>query len=64
MDIIAEDTNIEVYSENKYKPSFMELYSVWYPPTNSDSHSGKSKGARLSSARAQMKKIKKAFWKF
>ena len=57
--IKAEDTNIATYSENKNKPSFMELYSVWYPPMSSDSHSGRSKGALFVSAREQMKNTKK-----
>ena len=28
IDIIAAEMNIAVYSENKYKPNFIELYSV------------------------------------
>ena len=47
-----------MYSPNKYNPSFIEEYSVWKPPINSDSDSGKSKGVLLASAKAQIKNIK------
>ena len=47
-----------MYSANKNKPNFMDEYSVWYPPINSDSDSGKSKGVRFASANAQMRKIR------
>jgi DNA-binding NtrC family response regulator len=56
---MALEINILMYSAKRNKPNFIELNSVWYPPTNSDSLSGKSKGARLHSAKAQTKKIKK-----
>src|SRR5690606_1956080 len=48
-----------MYSENIYNPNFMEEYSVWYPPTSSVSHSGRSKGTRLHSANAQTIKMMK-----
>jgi hypothetical protein len=35
------------YSARKNIANFIELYSVWKPPTSSDSASGRSKGARL-----------------
>ena len=43
--IKAEFINILIYSAKRKVPNFMELYSVWNPPTNSDSHSAKSNGA-------------------
>src|SRR5690606_295248 len=57
--ISADETNILIYSENIYKPSFIDEYSVRYPPISSVSHSGKSNGTRLHSANAHIMKIKK-----
>src|SRR5690606_30976955 len=57
--ISADETNILIYSENIYRPSFIDEYSVWYPPISSVSHSGRSKGTRLHSANAHTIKIKK-----
>ncbi len=37
----------------------MPEYSVWYPATSSDSASGRSKGARLVSATAEIQKTMK-----
>src|SRR5579883_2652107 len=52
-----EETAImAVYSPMKNMANFMEAYSVWKPATSSDSASGKSKGTRLVSATAEMKK--------
>jgi hypothetical protein len=45
------------YSPKKNNANVIEEYSVLYPETNSASASGKSKGARLVSAKAVMKKI-------
>ncbi len=36
-----------MYSARKNNANFSEEYSVWKPPTNSPSASGRSKGARL-----------------
>ena len=49
--------NIFTYSPKRNKPNFIAEYSVWKPPTNSVSHSGKSKGALLVSANAATKKM-------
>ena len=43
-----------------YMAYFIPEYSVWNPPTNSDSASGMSKGMRLVSAKAEMTKRMKA----
>src|SRR5690606_5143317 len=48
------------YSPRKNRANFIELYSVWKPPTSSCSHSDRSKGKRFASARALVKKIKQA----
>jgi len=47
------------YSAMKKAANFMLLYSVWKPATSSFSASGRSKGTRLVSAKAQIKKIAK-----
>ena len=39
--------------------NFIEEYSVWYPVTSSDSASGRSKGSRLVSAKAEIRKSRK-----
>src|SRR5437773_12354413 len=44
------------YSARKYRAQRKPLYSVWKPATSSDSASGRSKGARLVSAMAEVKK--------
>lgn len=53
----ADISNIFVYSPIKKKAKIKEEYSVLYPATNSDSASGKSKGALLVSAIMLIKKI-------
>ncbi len=45
------------YSPNIITAHRKPLYSVWNPATNSDSASGRSKGALLHSARDAIKKI-------
>src|ERR1051325_5081936 len=47
-------------SPRKKSPNFMLEYSVWKPATSSPSASGRSNGARLVSASAQIMKIAKA----
>jgi hypothetical protein len=47
----AETRYMAAYSERKKRPKRMPVYSVWKPETSSDSASGRSKGARLHSAR-------------
>src|SRR5215218_10271990 len=44
---IAETVTMFTYSARKNSANFNELYSVWNPPTSSDSASGRSNGARL-----------------
>src|ERR1700692_2151652 len=56
-----EDTAIMAeYSARKNKDQRKPLYSVWKPAVNSDSASGRSKGARLVSATMATAKIKNA----
>src|SRR3954451_21370549 len=43
----AETITMLTYSAKKNSANFNELYSVWNPPTSSDSASGRSNGARL-----------------
>jgi hypothetical protein len=43
----AETVMTLMYSARKNIANFSEVYSVWKPPTSSDSASGRSKGARL-----------------
>src|SRR5690625_2235645 len=43
----AETLTMLMYSARKNIANFMLEYSVWNPPTNSPSASGRSKGARL-----------------
>ncbi len=45
-----------MYSAMKNMANFMAEYSVWYPATSSASASGRSKGRRLVSAKADTKK--------
>ncbi len=56
------------YSPKKKKAQRMPEYSVWKPPTSSDSASGRSKGARFTEASEEMKKMmqamkRKGLWK-
>src|SRR6185295_16667793 len=44
---IAETVTMLMYSARKNSANFSDEYSVWKPPTSSDSASGRSKGARL-----------------
>ena len=44
---IALTVAILTYSAKKKSANFKEEYSVWKPPTNSPSASGRSNGARL-----------------
>src|SRR5919202_634782 len=43
----AETVTMLMYSARKNIANFSDVYSVWKPPTSSDSASGRSKGARL-----------------
>src|SRR5690349_10248656 len=45
------------YSPSMNMAKVIEEYSVWKPPTSSDSPSGRSKGERLVSASVEMKKM-------
>src|SRR5262244_224031 len=45
------------YSPRKKRPKDIDEYSEKNPATNSDSPSGRSKGTRFVSARAEMKKM-------
>src|SRR5258708_34219580 len=51
-----ETVIIAVYSAMKNMANLKLAYSVWKPATSSDSASGRSKGARLVSAMADVKK--------
>src|SRR5918911_3682909 len=44
---IAETVTMLTYSARKNRANFSDEYSVWNPPTSSDSASGRSKGARF-----------------
>ena len=44
---MAETVTMLTYSARKNSANFSEVYSVWNPPTSSDSASGRSNGARL-----------------
>ena len=44
---IAETVTMLTYSARKNSANFSDEYSVWNPPTSSDSASGRSNGARL-----------------
>src|SRR3984957_8675353 len=57
IDVIALIRIMLAYSPRKNRPKLMELYSTKKPATISDSPSARSNGARLHSARAEMKKI-------
>ena len=43
----AETVTMLMYSARKNSANFSDEYSVWKPPTSSDSASGRSNGARL-----------------
>src|ERR1700742_4441194 len=43
----AETVTMLMYSARKNIANLNEVYSVWNPPTSSDSASGRSNGARL-----------------
>jgi hypothetical protein len=51
---------IEPYSAKKNKAKPIDAYSTLKPDTNSDSASGKSNGARLVSAKIDIKNIRKS----
>src|SRR6266581_3302246 len=55
---IDDTAIIAEYSARKNKDQRNPLYSVWNPAVNSDSASGKSKGARLVSATIATAKMK------
>ena len=56
----AEAVTTCAYSAMKNIENFMAEYSVWYPVISSDSASGMSKGSRLVSASAEIRKKMKA----
>lgn len=60
MVINVETKTIFAYSAKKNNAKPIEEYSTLYPETNSASASGKSKGALLVSAKAEIKNNKKA----
>src|SRR3954467_12413087 len=51
---IAETVTMLTYSARKNSANFRDEYSVWKPPTSSDSASGRSNGARLVSPIMEM----------
>src|SRR2546421_9217981 len=51
----AETVTMLMYSARKNSANFSDEYSVWKPPTSSDSASGWSNGARLVSPTADTK---------
>src|ERR1051326_2457072 len=51
---IAATVSMLAYSARKNRENRKPLYSVWKPATSSDSASGRSNGARLVSAVAEM----------
>src|SRR6266571_4737227 len=55
----AETVTMLMYSARKNIANLSEEYSVWKPPTSSDSASGRSNGARLVSPTMEMQKITK-----
>ena len=56
----AEMTTISMNSLSMNRPIFIEVYSVKYPATSSDSASGRSNGMRLFSAMLAVRKKTKA----
>src|SRR3954447_919588 len=57
MDVMADIRIMFAYSPRKNRPKVIAPYSTWKPPTISLSPSGRSNGARLVSARVEMKKM-------
>src|SRR4051794_34701431 len=55
----AETVTMLTYSARKNRANFSDEYSVWKPPTSSDSASGRSNGARLVSPTIATAKITK-----
>src|SRR5829696_5100102 len=55
----AERVTMLTYSARKNSANFSDEYSVWKPPTSSDSASGRSNGARLVSPTIDTAKIRK-----
>src|SRR5215207_307834 len=51
---IADTVTMFTYSARKNSANFNDEYSVWNPPTSSDSASGRSNGARLVSPTMEM----------
>src|ERR671918_1761606 len=51
---IADTVTMFTYSARKNSANFSDEYSVWNPPTSSDSASGRSNGARLVSPTIEM----------
>src|SRR5689334_5188976 len=56
---IAETVTMLTYSARKNSANFSDEYSVWNPPTSSDSASGRSNGARLVSPTIEITKTAK-----
>ena len=54
--VIADMSKIFAYSPKKNSAKDIEEYSTKYPATSSDSPSGRSKGVRFVSAKAEIKK--------
>src|SRR5690242_2060060 len=55
----AETVTMLMYSARKNRANFSDEYSVWKPPTSSDSASGRSNGARLVSPTIEITKTTK-----
>ena len=51
----ADTVTMLMYSARKNSANLSDEYSVWKPPTSSDSASGRSNGARFVSPMAEMK---------
>ena len=58
--VTDDATTMFAYSAMKNSAKRRELYSVWYPATSSASPSGRSKGLRLHSAKAETQNKMKA----
>src|ERR1700749_1879004 len=54
-----ETVTMLMYSARKNRANLSDEYSVWNPPTSSDSASGRSNGARLVSPTIEIAKITK-----
>src|ERR1700744_3818126 len=54
-----DTTTMFTYSARKNSANFSDEYSVWNPPTSSDSASGRSNGARLVSPTIEITKLTK-----